>query len=209
MDAGDIVFPGQLRDRRGVLHGAHEGVVVADGQHDVRKAGGDDAGDVSRRAVALRQAVGRVQRGALVRRDIRQQLRRRHVHPHGIAPDGDGQLAGLRMGGAVAVGHAAQLPQQREGGHRRVAAQLHLSGGGEITQGHGAVRLTGDKGGFGMLELRGDLPHDRIGQGAVGQDDARLIAAEYPRGKRIHDIGFHGDDLLSFFHGIYYIVSCP
>ena len=38
---------------------------------------------------------------------------------------------------------------------------------------------------------------------------ARLIAAEYPRGKRIHDIGFHGDDLLSFFHGIYYIVSCP
>ena len=90
-----------------------------------------------------------------------------------------------------------------------MAAQLHLSGGGEIPQGHGAVRLTGDKGGFGMLELRSDLPHDRIGQGAVGQDDARLIAAEYPRGKRIHDVGFHGDDLLSFFHGIYYIVSCP
>ena len=86
-----------------------------------------------------------------------------------------------------------------------MAAQLHLSGGGEIPQGHGAVRLTGDKGGFGMLELRGDLPHNRIGQGAVGQDDARLIAAEYLRGEGVHHISFHHNMTSTVFFMVYII----
>lgn len=103
--------------------------MVPDGHHNIRQTGGHHSWDISLRAVRLRQAIGGVQRGALRCRDVADQLRRRHIHPDSTAPDGDVQFPGLRMGRVVAVADLLQLPQQGEGRHGSVAAQVHLPGG--------------------------------------------------------------------------------
>lgn len=199
MDAGDIILFGQLRDGGGVLNGAEERVVIPDGQHDVGKAGGDDAGGIGRRNVRKGEAVGGVERLPLLRRNVGEQAGRRHVHPDGGTADGDVQVAGSRVGGVVAVGEPAQQAQQGEGRHRGVTAQLHLPRRGEVAEGDGAVRLRGDERRFGVLQLRGDTAHGIVGEGAIRQGDARLIAAEDAGGKGIHDVEFHRELHLQVF----------
>ena len=95
------------------------------------------------------------------------------------------------MGGMAAVRQQPLPPQQGKRGYRGMAAQIHFPGRCEVSQCDAAVLVNGDKRGFRVLELRGDLPHRPVIQRAVRQYHARLIAAENPLGERIHDISSH------------------
>ena len=191
VDTGDVMAAGERRDSRFVLDGPHQRLVIPDRHHDIRKAGGDDPRLQTLGAVILRQAVGGVQLRPLLLRQLAQQLGRRHIHPHRIAGDLHGQVGGLRMGGVAAVRQQSLPPQQGKRGYRGMAAQVHFPGRREVPQRDAAVLVDGDKRGFRVLELRGDLSHRPVIQRAVRQYHARLIAAENPLGERIHDISSH------------------
>ena len=208
MDAGDVILLGQRRYRRLVLDGTQQGVVVPDGHHDVGQAGGDDGGQQAVGAIRRSQAVGFVQLRQLRLRQFPYPVGRRHIHPHRIAPNADGQIRGLGVGGDIAVTDAPQRPQQREGGDGGVAAEFHLSRRCEVAQDHAAIRASGDESGLGVLELGGDLLHLRVGQRAVRQHHAGLIAAEQAGRKSVHDIGFHKKYPHRFFNQDNYKLSC-
>ena len=72
-----------------------------------------------------------------------------------------------------------------------MAAQVHFTGRREVPQRDAAVLVDGDKRGFRVLELRGDLLHRPVIQRAVRQYHARLIAAENLLRERIHNISSH------------------
>ena len=196
MDAHAVVPAAEGGDGGVVLHGPQQRIVIADGHHDVGKAGGDDLGGEAVRTVRGGETVGAVQLRQLLRRQGAQQLGRGHVHPHRVAGDGDGQVARLGVGDMVAVADFAQLAQQGEGGHGGMAAQLHLPGRGEVAQ-RDAPLPHRDKGGLRVLELPGDLGAEGVVQRSVRQHHAGLVAAEHPAGKGIHYIGFHGRHILS------------
>ena len=95
------------------------------------------------------------------------------------------------MGGEGAVTDSIRLTQQREGCNGGVAAQIHLTGGGKVAQRDAAILLHADKGGFGVLELAGNLLHHSVAQFSIRQDNTCLISAKHAGGKSIHHISLH------------------
>ena len=191
MDAGNVIPSGQRRYRRLVLDGAQQRITVPDGHHDIGKTGGNDGGQQPLRTVIRRQAVGLVQLRQLLLRQLPKPAGRRHIHPHRISLHLNRQLGGLGVGGNDAVTDASQRPQQCKGGDGGVAAQLHLPCRGKVAQRHAAVRLHGDEGRLGVLELGGDLLHHRVLQRLLRQRHTGLVAAEQAGGKCVHHISFH------------------
>ena len=91
---------------------------------------------------------------------------RRHRHHARL------ELQGQRIPGLQQVAHHLR------GAQRGVAGELHFVAGREDA--HARIRLLGrqDEGGFGQIELRGQLQHDGVVQAARVLEHTELVAAE-------------------------------